>query len=190
VESRRGRHSRLSSTTGSEYQQSASGEAGARMACADTGVTTVGGTGFGWGSGKGKSLPSAPQGGDVLDPPTDSGAGARGEGGGLGAGQLAIKAAMRFKGRARKRGGGGGGGSSSSEEATDLASLGSHGAQSVHRRLSAGSEVNSKGGRSADHLSRLPSHVEVRCSGPPKASCGCCDEARLWLLCFGGPRLR
>ncbi len=166
MESRRERSARLSSISSSDSQQPVSGGACERMARADTGVTTVSGAGFGRGSGRGKGLVSeSPV--DILDP--DHGARARGgggeggEGGSLGAGGLAIKAAMRFKGRARRPGGGGGDGGVGGRDGAEVATITSHAAHSLHRGLAAGSETNSKGVRSGDHLSRGASsgHVEV-----------------------------
>ena len=184
VESRRGRHTNLASLASSGYQQSTSGEAGLRAARADSEATTVGGAGFGWGSSKGKGLvPGSAR--DVLDPNhgvdvrgrNEAGRGGEGgeggEGGGLGAGRMAVKAAMRFKRRARKGGGDGGGGGGGGSEGAEVTSISSHGVQSHHRGLAAGSEVNSKGVRASDHLSRGLSsgHVEVlygSADPPPK----------------------
>jgi hypothetical protein len=168
VESRRHSSTRRSSTTGSEQLES--GKAGQRMARADTEVTTVGGAGFGWGSSKGKGLvsESAPRGSDVLDPNSGAGGGNEvgrggegGESGGFAAGRMAVKAAMRFKGRARRGGGGGGRGGDEAE----VTSISSHGAQSLPRGMVAGNELNSKKGRANDLLSRGQSagHAEVLC---------------------------
>ncbi len=163
VESRKDWSTRLPSMAGSENQQSASGESAQRTVRE---ATTIGGAGFGWGSGKGKGLASeAAHRDNALA--LDSNRGARissesdlgGEGGGFRAGQLAIKAATRFKMRARKGDGRDGGG----QDVAEVSSSSSHGAQSLRRGLAA--EVNSRGGRSSDLLSRGP-HAEVCCGGP------------------------
>ncbi len=214
MESRRGRHAHLSSLISSEFQQSAAGVGGARMASADTEMTSVSGAGFGWGSSKGQSLSSSrradSEDSDVLD--RDRGAGARGEpeGGSFGAGRLAIKAAMRFKGRTRKGGGGasrgGGGEGEGCCEVMEVLSLASYaGTPRLDRRLAAGSEVTSKGeqlgGMSSDDFGRRPSsgyssrnlmdhhrdQVWCTCAVPPsESSFGPCTAAGLWGCAVAG----